>query len=401
MKKSMVYIQSGGPTAVINTSLYGAIKEAQDHSDKIDNIYGSLHGIEGLIDNNLIDLNKETHETIELLQQTPGAALGTTRFKLPKDFHDPLYERILATLERHNIGYVFINGGNDTMDTCHKLSLMFAEKGVDIKIIGVPKTIDNDLACTDHSLGFGSAAKSVANNVKQVCIDASCYKKGKVFIIEVMGRNAGWLTAAVDLLPEGNRPDFIYLPENTFDTEQFLKDVKYTYERKGHCIVAISEGIIFERDTSAARVDGFGHIQLGGAADDLAKIVEHRLDLPTRSIELSLVQRSDAIMISRVDHEEAIKCSEFAVQQALKGQTGQMVAIRRLSSRPYKAEYFLEDISKIANAERTVPFSMIYDKTCMTQEFRDYCEPLIEGGIDIVYENGIIKTAQLKKYLVK
>jgi len=398
MKKALVYIQSGGPTAVINTSLYGCIQEAKKHPDEICGIYGSLHGIEGLIDDEIIDLERESDETIELLQQTPGAALGTTRYKLPKDIRDPIYHKILETLRHHNIGYVFVNGGNDSMDTCHKLSLLFKQTGFECKVMGIPKTIDNDLTATDHCVGFGSAAKYVINTVKEICTDASCYKKGKVFVVEIMGRNAGWLTASVDLLPRDCRPDFIYLPENTFDLEEFLNDVKLTYSQKGHCIAAISEGIVFERDTSGARIDAFNHVQLGGAAAALTKIIEQRLNLPTRSVELSLIQRADPILVSKVDHDEAIECAKVALQAALKGETGKMVGIIRKSDKPYKVAYELLDISKIANVEKTVPFEMIGGKKGMTMAFRDYLSPLIQGGIEIKYKDGILQTAKLEKY---
>lgn len=399
-KKAMVYLQSGGPTSVINTSLYGAIREAQKHKDEISHIYGSLYGIEGLLYDNLIDLDAEDFETIELLKQTPGAILGTARHKLPKDIHDEEYKKIINTLQKHDIGYVFVNGGNDSMDTCCKLSELAKELNLDIKVVGVPKTVDNDLAETDHSLGFGSAAKYIANTVKEICIDASCYNRGKVFIIEIMGRNAGWLTASVDLLPEGCRPDFIYLPENKFDLEGFLNDVKTTYARKGHAIVALSEGTIFERDTSHARVDSFGHIQLGGASLDLSRIVEKRLDLPTRAIELSLPQRAYSFLTSKVDQEEAIQCGTIAVQEALKGTTAHMIAIKRVSNNPYKVRYEAVDIRKIANVESKVPTSMMIDNTHMAISFKEYCLPLIQGEISVIYENGVIKAAQLKKVKV-
>lgn len=397
--KAMVYIQSGGPTSVINTSLYGAIKEAQKHSE-ISHIYGSLNGIEGLLNDRLIDLGQEDPEQIELLKQTPGSILGTSRHKLPKDFHDEEYAKILETCAKHNIGYVFVNGGNDSMDTCYKLSLLCKEKGIDMKVMGVPKTVDNDLAITDHSLGFGSAAKYVVNTVKEIIIDAVCYKKGKVYIIEVMGRNAGWLTAAVDLLPMEARPDLIYLPENKFDVEDFLSKVKKLYEEKGNAIAVISEGIIFERDTSNARVDSFGHMQLGGAGVDLSKIVESRLNLPIRSIELSLPQRAYSFLTSKVDSEEAIMCGTLAVQKALEGMTGHMIAIKRVSNHPYKVSYEPVDISLIANVEQKVPQSMMFDDTKMAPSFREYCLPLIQGEIPVKMENGIIKSCVLKKVRV-
>lgn len=400
-KKAMVYIQSGGPTSVINSSLYGAIIEAKKHGDKIDNIYGSLHGIEGLLVDDLIDLNKEDDKTIELLKQTPGSILGTSRHKLPKDYHDEEYQAIIKTLQKHNIGYVFVNGGNDSMDTCFKLSKLCNELKLDIKVMGVPKTVDNDLAETDHSNGFGSAAKYIVNTVKEICIDAKCYKKGKVYIIEIMGRNAGWLTASVDLLEGENRPDLIYLPENKFDVESFLDKVKNLFAQKGHTIVAISEGIQFERDESKVRVDSFGHKQLGGAAYDLAKIVEDRLDLATRSIELSLTQRAYSFLTSKVDQDEAIICGKLAVLKALVGSSGKMIAIKRVSSSPYEVSFEEVDISKIANVERVVPTSMMIDETKMAPSFKEYCLPLIQGEIDVEYENGIIKCAELKKVKVQ
>lgn len=395
-KKAMVYIQSGGPTSVINTSLYGAIKEAQKHPE-ISHIYGSLNGIEGLLTDQLIDFGNEDPKQIELLKQTPGSILGTSRHKLPKDFHDQEYAKILETCEKHNIGFVFVNGGNDSMDTCYKLSLLCKEKGLDIRVMGVPKTVDNDLAITDHSLGFGSAAKYVVNTVKEICIDAVVYKKGKVYIIEAMGRNAGWLTAAVDLLEDPVRPDLIYLPENKFDLEKFLEKVNKIYQEKGNVVAVISEGIIFERDTSNCRVDSFGHMQLGGAGADLGKIVESRLNLPIRTIELSLPQRAYSFLTSKVDSEEAFMCGSIAVQKAVEGMTGHMIAIKRVSNKPYSVKYEPVDISLIANVEQKVPTSMMMDDTKMAQSFRDYVLPLIQGEIPVEMENGIIKSCILKK----
>ena len=394
----MVYIQSGGPTSVINTSLYGAIKEAQRHPNEISHIYGSLNGIEGLLTDNLIDLGKEDPEQIELLKQTPGSILGTSRHKLPKDFHDEEYKKIIDTCKKHNIGYVFVNGGNDSMDTCYKLSLLVKELGLDIKVMGVPKTVDNDLAETDHSLGFASAAKYVVNTVKEIIIDAVCYKKGKVYIIEVMGRNAGWLTAATDLLPEGIRPDLIYLPENKFDMADFLAKVQQLYNEKGNAIVAVSEGIIFERDTSNARVDSFGHMQLGGAGADLAKEVEAKLNLPIRAIELSLPQRAFSFLTSKVDSEEAIMCGTLAVKKAVEeGMTAHMISIKRISNKPYQVKYEPVDISKIANVEQKVPTSMMKDLTHMDPSFREYLFPLIQGEIKVEMEDGVIKSTVLKR----
>lgn len=399
MAKAMVYIQSGGPTSVINSSLYGAIKEAEKHPE-ISGIYGSLNGIDGLLNDRIIDLGKEDKETIELFLQTPGAVLGTTRHKLPKDLHHEEYHRIIETLKKHNIGYVFVNGGNDSMDTCYKLSLLAKELNLDIKVMGVPKTVDNDLAETDHSNGFGSAAKYVINTTREIIADAQSYDRYKGYIIEVMGRNAGWLTAATDLLPENARPDLIYLPENKFDIDSFVKKFGEIYEKKGICVVAISEGLEFERDEANVKVDSFGHKQLGGAASDLAKTINSRLGISIRAIELSLPQRAFSFLTSKVDSEEAQACGREAVRHAVEGMTGHMIAIKRVSDKPYKVEYKPVDISRIANVERKVPTSMMKDDGHLDASFRAYCEPLIQGELAIKMENGIIKTAVLKKVRV-
>ena len=400
--KNMVYIQSGGPTSVINTSLYGAIKEAKKHPDQIGHIYGSQHGVEGLIDDDLIDLGKEDDEQIEYLLQTPGSILGTTRRKLPKDIHAEEYMKIIATLKKYDIGYVFINGGNDSMDTCNKLAKLVKELGIeDIKVIGVPKTIDNDLACTDHSLGFPSAAKFVMNSVNAFAMDANCFKKGKVHIVEIMGRDAGWLTASVDLLPEQTRPHLIYLPEMKFDLEQFLVDVQRIYKEKGFALVAISEGLQFERDMTNVRVDGFGHAQLGGAALELCHIVERRLDLPTRAVEFSIIQRAFPACVSLVDRKEAIETGKRAVLAALKGRTGKMVIFERVSQNPYKIKYKLAPLSKVANAVSHVKPDMIVDNTRMSDSFRDYLRPLVQGEVKLIYKDGIAPVSNFKRIKVK
>jgi len=399
--KNMVYIQSGGPTSVINTSLYGAIKEARKHKDLIDNIYGSLNGIEGMIDDKLIDINKESDEQIELLLQTPGSILGTTRRKLPKDIHDPVYLKIVENIKKHDIKYMFINGGNDSMDTCNKISQLCRELELDVNVIGVPKTIDNDLACTDHSLGFPSAAKFIVNTINALSMDASCFKVGKIHIVEIMGRNAGWLTACADLLPEATRPHLFYLPENPFDPDKFLEDVKKVYQEKGYAMICVSEGINFESSNKSARVDGFGHKQLGGTAAGLCALVEEKLDLPTRAVELSLTQRACPFCISLVDRVEAINTGNEAVKAALRGESGKMVIFERVSNHPYKIEYKLGDVSLVANAESVIKPSMIVNQAHMSQEFRDYVSPLLEGEVQLVTKNGIVSMANFKKIIVK
>ncbi len=397
----MVYIQSGGPTSVINTSFYGAIKEAKRHPEEITHIYGSVHGIEGLIDDDLIDVGLEDEEQIELLLQTPGSILGTTRRKLPKDINDPIYAKIIANLQKHEIKYVFVNGGNDSMDTCYKLSLLVKQLGLDIVVVGVPKTIDNDLAATDHSLGFPSCAKFVINTVNALIKDACCFKVGKIHIVEIMGRDAGWLTAAPDVLPEGNRPHLFYLPENKFDLDQFLADVKAVYEREGYAMICISEGLQIPRDMSNVRVDGFGHAQLGGAATELCRIVEEKLNLPTRAVELSLTQRACPVFVSKVDREEAIKTGEIAVRTALNGETGKMIVFKRTNNNPYTISFELEDLSKVANAVSLIPQSMMKDVTRMDESFREYIRPLINGEVQLKCKDGIALVTNFKYIKVK
>lgn len=397
-KKSLVYFQSGGPTPVINCSFYGVVAEALKH-EEIDGIYGSLYGVEGLIDDNLVDLRKEDLEDIELLKQTPGAALGSTRKKLPGD-SDPCFDKVIATIIRHNIGYILVNGGNDSMDTCSRLSRFFEAKKMDIKVIGIPKTIDNDLEVTDHSVGYPSAARHVINFMKMAVVDASAYKKGKVVLVEIMGRNAGWLTASVDILPEGERPDLIYLPEMVFDEEIFLKEVRAVYERKGYCVCALSEGLALPH-MNAGGTDAFGHASLEGVSLHLADDISSRLSLGTRVMELSLPQRADPILSSEVDKDEAIGCGKYAVKNILEGETGKMVCIKRISSKPYVTEFILAPVEDIANKEKRVPSSWLCDSTRLSEKFREYLRPLVQCETHIVYQDGVFETAHLKLQKVR
>lgn len=397
-KKSLVYFQSGGPTAVINCSLYGVIAEALKH-DEFAGIYGSLHGVEGLINDDLVDLRKEDLEDIELLKQTPGAALGSSRKKLPAE-DDPLFEKIIDTIVKHDIGYVLVNGGNDSMDTCLRLSRFFANKKMDVQVIGIPKTIDNDLAVTDHSLGYPSAARHVINSMKMAVVDAKAYTKGKVILVEIMGRNAGWLTASIDLLPEDSRPDLIYLPEGRFDVKDFVKEVKAIFDKKGYAVVALSEGISFDRK-NVGIVDSFGHSSLEGVSLSLADVLKDQAGLGSRVMELSLPQRADPILAAETDKDEAIAVSKFAVLSLLTGQTGKMVAIRRLSSDPYRSEYFLADVKDIANAVKLFPKEWIRSETRLSDEFREYLRPLVSSEAHVEYENGVFLTANLKLQKVK
>jgi 6-phosphofructokinase len=393
-KKSLVYFQSGGPSPVINCSLYGVIAEALKHEDKIDGIYGARYGVEGLIDDNLVDLRKEDLEELELLKQTPGAALGSTRKKLPA-IGDPLFEKVIKTIEKHNIGYIFVNGGNDSMDTCLQLSEFFKAKAMDVQVIGIPKTVDNDLYVTDHAIGYPSAARHVINMMKMAVVDAAAYKKGKVVLVEIMGRNAGWLTGCVDVLPEGERPDLIYVPEMEWNEEKFLKDLKKIYEKKGYAVCALSEGIPVAHHNHGV-VDSFGHESLEGVCLTLSESIHEKLGYGTRVMELSLPQRADPILASDVDKQEAIQTSKFAVLKALEGETGMMVCIVRITSKPYVIDYFLSPVKDIANAEKKIPQEWLKDNTRLSDEFRDYVRPLVQSETHVSYVDGVFKTAHLK-----
>ena len=397
--KNLLYFQSGGPTSVINTSLYGVILEAKKHPE-IQGIYASLYGIEGVLNDHLIDLRAESDDTIALLPQTPGAILGTARYKLSSDVNHPDYQKILQTLKKYEIGYLLVNGGNDSMDTCHKLSKLMKEVGYDCKVIGIPKTIDNDLANTDHCLGFPSAAKFVLQTLQDVAVDNLVYKKGKVAIVEVMGRNAGWLTAVATLLEGEVKADRIYLPEDTFNLETFLQEVKTVYDQKQKGLFVVSEGILTQMPHQGKEVDGFGHVQMGGVAYQLAQLVKEKWGFSTRPIEFSLMQRAASQSISLVDSKEAIKVSAVAVRKAVKGKTDAMVVITRKSDQPYRVSYKLQKLSKIANVEKKMPPELVVDVHGEGTLMKQYVRPLIQGSPKFKYEHGLIKRAILKKVKV-
>jgi 6-phosphofructokinase len=375
MTKSLVYFQSGGPTAVINSSLYGVIKEAQKQTG-IAEIFGARYGIEGLIDDNLVSFKGLSPERLSLLKKMPGAALGSSRRKLSEDFADPFYAKILSSIEKHNIGYLLVNGGNDSMDTAEKLSCFFAEKAMDVKTIGIPKTIDNDLALTDHAIGYPSAALHVIRNTAMIIDDAKAYKKGKIVLVEVMGRDTGWLTASTDLLPELRRPDYIAVPEMGWDEEAFLHDIQKAYEEKGYAVAALSEGMPIAH-TNDCGVDAFGHRPLEGACLALGHIIDEKLQIPNRTIELSIPSRSDPYSQSPVDVKEAISAGVFAVKSALKGETGKMVAIQRLSSKPYSAKLVLVPVKDVADTTIYLPKAYIKDAHHFSDKFHEYLEPLL------------------------
>lgn len=400
-KRALAYLQSGGPTSVINTSLYGVIKEAKKHPEAISGIYGALYGVSGLINDNLIDLRAEDKEVIELLKQTPGAALGTVRYQLPQNHNHPDYEKIIATLKKHDIGYLLINGGNDSMDTCHKLSVFFEHNNVDCAVIGVPKTIDNDLFFTDHCLGYPSAAKYVIQTLQDIQIDNNSYYKGKVVIVEVMGRNAGWLTASAALLPKEFKADAIYLPEDKFDLEAFCAHTKSVYDKKKTAFIVISEGVQAFLPGKNISVDAFNHQQLGGVANMLGEELKDRFGFGVRPIEFSLMQRSNPLNISATDSYEAIKVSAKAVKAVIAGKNNAMVVIKRKSDVPYKATFTLKHLGKIANAEKKIPAELVADIHGEGELMKRYLAPLIEKEVKIKYVNGHSAYAKLKKVHVE
>ncbi len=404
-----IFAQSGGPTAVINASAYGVIKTALD-ADEITNIYGAANGILGVLNDKLYDMSKEDPKELELLLQTPSSELGSCRYKIADpDVDDTDYQRILEIFEKYNVRYFFYNGGNDSMDTCNKVSRFMAKVGYACRVIGVPKTIDNDLFGTDHCPGFGSAAKYIATSVAEVYKDAHVYNTGMVTIFEIMGRNAGWLTASAALAGIiGCGPDLIYLPETEFDMDKFLNEVSDIYRENGNVIVAVSEGIryadgqfVSEAKTSAT--DGFGHAQLGGLAAILTNAVKERLGVKVRGIELSLLQRCASHSASKTDVDEAFFAGKTAVESALDGQTGKMVAFKReYDDGKYICRAELIPLTEVANFEKKIPLEWINEEqNGVCSEFIDYALPLIQGEVERVTENGLPRFARLKKIVAK
>jgi len=396
-----VFGQSGGPTSVINASAYGVIRTALD-TPEITNVYGMAHGIVGMLNDELYDMSKEDAHELELLLNTPSSALGSCRYKINGEED---LKRIHEMCEKYNIRYFFYNGGNDSMDTCSKISDYMEKVGYECRVMGVPKTIDNDLVGTDHCPGFGSAAKYIATSVAEVHQDAYVYDTGAVTIMEIMGRNAGWLTGATALAGlAGSPPDLIYLPEIPFDMDKFLKDVEAVYNKKTKCLVAISEGAqyadgSFVAHAKVSTTDGFGHAQLGGTAAGLAARVNKEFGVKTRGIELSLLQRCAAHLASQTDIDEAFLAGKSAVEYAVAGGTGKMVCFKRETK---NGEYFCgieyEPLNICANTEKMIPREWITeDGTFVTQEFIDYVLPLIQGDNRRKQENSLPRFANLKK----
>ena len=410
---SAIIGQSGGPTSVINASAYGVIRTALD-SPNITKVYGAAHGIRGVLDDVLYDMGEEDPYELSLLLHTPSSALGSCRYKLKDpDVDDTDYKRILEIFKKYNVRYFFYNGGNDSMDTCNKISKYMQRVGYECRVMGVPKTIDNDLFGTDHCPGFSSAAKYVATACMEIYHDARVYDTPMICIVEIMGRHAGWLAASSAAAAyAGCGPDLIYLPETDFDVEQFLSDVERLYKECGKVFVAVSEGIhdkdgklIAEYGSENAKVDSFGHKQLGGLAATLTDMVKNRIeDVKIRGIEFSLLQRCAAHCASQTDVDESFAAGKAAVENAVNGVTDKMVAFERSydENGNYVCNMKLVDLTLCANTEKKVPREWINAAgNGMEQAYIDYLVPLLSGEAEPVREHGLPRFAKLKKVVAK
>ncbi|MCI5547099.1 MAG: 6-phosphofructokinase [Clostridiales bacterium] len=407
LKGAAVIGQSGGPSSVINASAYGAIKTALD-SDVITNVYGMCNGIRGLLDDNLIDMAKEDPDELALMKYTPSSALGSCRYKLKDpDEDDTDYKTILEMFKKYDIRYFFYNGGNDSMDTCNKISKFMLKNGYECRCMGIPKTIDNDLAGTDHCPGFASAAKYIATSVMEVYHDSRVYDTGMITIMECMGRHAGWLSASAALANVGgNGPDLIYVPEVDFDLDSFTAKVKEIYARQKKCFVVVSEGIHDKEGTFIAEYanknmakDSFGHAQLGGTAAFLANYIKEQTGAKVRGIELSLLQRCAAHCASQTDIDESFASGKAAVDNAIAGVTDKMVGFEcTRENGKYTCNIKLFPLTIVANTEKKLPLEWINETgDGINQGFIDYALPLIQGETKLTKENGLPRFVHLKK----
>jgi ATP-dependent phosphofructokinase / diphosphate-dependent phosphofructokinase len=381
MEGNLLVAHGGGPTAVINASLYGIINEARKYP-QIKGFYGAKYGIEGVLKEEFIDLGKEPQENIELLPYTPASAIGSCRRKL----NDQDYPVLLKIFRKYNIRYFFYNGGNDSMDTCNKVATLARGAGYDMKVIGVPKTIDNDLAYTDHCPGFGSAARYAAISAMELTKEVEGLPI-HVIVLEIMGRNAGWLAASTALAKTGevSGPQLIYLPERPFNEDEFLADIKMWHSKVKGVLVAASEGLVDANGNSIADtgiVDGFGHKIPGGVAQALSDKIINKLGIKSRAEKPGLLGRASIPMQSDIDREEAIAVGSYGVKSAIEGKTGSMVAIKRESVNPYRYSLELVGLEKVANVERKFPLEWINERgNGIKQEFIDYCLPLLGGPL--------------------
>ena len=399
--------QSGGPTAVINASVAGVISEALNQ-ECIEEIYGGMNGVLGILKEDLIDLAEESQQNIRGLRYTPASALGTCRFKLKSDQE---YERILEVFEAHNIRYFFYCGGNDSQDTADKISKLAQSKGYELRVIGVPKTIDNDLVTTDHCPGYGSVVKYLCTVVKESALDHEAMgQHDLVSIIEVMGRNAGWIAAGATLAKSKENPNdaphLIYLPELPFSKENFIEDVQSVLKKNKYCMVIVGEGLV-DKDgnyvaNSATGQDAFGHQQLGGVGDFLANLVEQNLAVKARSSKLGIGQRAAAHCSSQTDNDESFMAGQAAVKAAMEGETDKMVILVRGEEEAYSCETGLAPLSEIANGVKEIPSDWISeDGVSMTAKFIKYAQPLIMGEVEVPHENGVPAYVRLSKRRVR
>lgn len=406
-----IFGQSGGPTSVINASAYGVFKTALE-ADEITKVYGAAHGIKGVLNDELYVIDEEDPDELRLLLNTPSSELGSCRYKLKNpDEDDTDYKRILEIFKKYNVRYFFYNGGNDSMDSCNKISKYMQKAGYECNVIGVPKTIDNDLCGTDHCPGFASAARYIATTCMEVYKDSHVYDSPMITVIECMGRHAGWLTAASSLASEfGCGPDLIYVPEIDFDMDTFMADVKAVFKKNnGKAIICVSEGIhyadgTFVSEAKTSATDGFGHAQLGGLAAMLANKINTELGCKTRAVELSLMQRAGAHLASATDIDEAFQAGCEAVKAAVYGETDKMVAFERETDAAgeYKCVYKLIPLENVANFEKKVPLEWLNaEGNGINKEFVKYALPLIQGQPEIPMEGSLPRYAHLKKVLAK
>ena len=399
--------QSGGPTAVINASVAGVVSEALNH-ECIEEIYGGMNGVLGILKEELIDLAEESQQNIRGLRYTPASALGTCRFKLKRDQE---YERIIEVFEAHNIRYFFYCGGNDSQDTADKIPKLAQKKGYELRVIGVPKTIDNDLVTTDHCPGYGSVVKYLCSVVRESALDHEAMgQHDLVSIIEVMGRNAGWIAAGTTLAKSKDNPNdaphLIYLPELPFSKDKFIEDVQNVLKKNRYCMVVVGEGLV-DKDgnyvaNSASGQDAFGHQQLGGVGDFLASFVEQNLAVKARSCKLGIGQRAAAHCSSQTDNDEAFMAGQAAVRAALEGETDKMVILVRGEGDTYSCETGLAPLSEIANGVKEIPHDWISeDGVSMTAKFIKYAQPLISGEVQVPFENGVPAYVRLSKKRVR
>lgn len=400
IRGNVIVGQSGGPTAVINSSLVGVYKTARDRGAKT--VYGMLHGIQGLLEERVVDLSEHIRNDldIELLKRTPSSYLGSCRYKLPEICEDQeIYKKIFRILDEMEVEFFFYIGGNDSMDTIKKLSDYSILNGSRIRFMGVPKTIDNDLAATDHTPGYGSAAKYIGSITKEVIRDGLVYDQQNVTLLEIMGRNAGWLTGAAALArcEDCEGPDLIFLPEIPFDVNGFMKKIAELHKRKKSVVAAISEGVkvadgryVCELTDNVDYVDAFGHRQLTGAARFLAEKISREVGCKTRAIEFNSLQRCASHIVSRVDITEAFQVGGAAVKAAFEGETGKMVILKRISDDPYICVTDIYDVHKVANIEKKVPGEWINETgDYVTEEFVNYIRPLIQAELTPIMADGL------------